>query len=60
LLTGEFDEARPSTVNYFHSLIPGSEFTVIKNSGHATVNDNPEQTLARLNEFLKKIDELGY
>jgi len=56
LLTGEFDEARPPTVNYFHNLIPDSEFTVIKNSGHATVHDNPEQTLARLNAFLKKID----
>ena len=59
LLTGEYDEARPSTVNYFHSLIPGSEFTVIKNSGHVTLNDNPEQTLARLDEFLRKIDDLN-
>jgi len=59
LLTGEYDEARPSTVNYFHSLIPGSEFTVIKNSGHVTLNDNPEQTLARLDEFLQKIDDLN-
>lgn len=60
LITGEYDEARPSTVNYFHSLIPGSEFTVIKNSGHVTLNDNPEQTLARLNEFLQKIDALEH
>ena len=58
LITGEYDEARPSTVNYFHSLIPGSEFTVINNAGHVTLNDNPEQTLARLHEFLQKIDAL--
>jgi len=57
LLTGEYDEARPSTVNYFHGLIPDSEFTIIKNSGHATVRDNPEQTIARINEFLQKNDE---
>jgi proline iminopeptidase len=57
LMTGEYDEARPNTVNYFHSLIPGSEFTVIKNSGHATVHDNPKETIARINEFLKKHDD---
>ena len=60
LLTGEYDEARPSTVRYFQSQIPGAEFTMIKNSGHVTVNDNPEQTLARLNEFLLKVDELNH
>lgn len=60
LLTGEYDEARPSTVRYFQSQIPGAEFTMIKNSGHATVNDNPEQTLARINEFLLKVDELNH
>jgi proline iminopeptidase len=57
LLTGEYDEARPGTVRYFQSLIPGSEFTVIKNSGHATVQDNPEQTIDRINEFLIKNDD---
>jgi proline iminopeptidase len=60
LLTGEYDEARPSTVRYFQSQIPEAEFTMIKNSGHVTVNDNPEQTLARLNEFLLKVDELKH
>lgn len=59
LLAGEYDEARPGTVSYFQSLIPGAEFTVIKNSGHATIHDNPEQTLARLSEFLEKVDALG-
>jgi proline iminopeptidase len=57
LLTGEYDEARPGTVRYFQSLIPGSEFTVIKNSGHVTVQDNPEQTIDRINEFLIKNDD---
>jgi len=56
LLTGEFDEARPGTIMYFQSLIPGSEFTEIKDSGHATVHDNPDQTISRINEFLQKND----
>lgn len=58
LLTGDYDEARPNTVKYFQNQIPNAEFTVIKNSGHATVHDNPEQTLSRINEFLLKVDEL--
>lgn len=59
LMTGEYDEARPNTVRYFQSQISGAEFTVIKNSCHATIHDNPEQTLARLSEFLLKVDSLG-
>lgn len=56
LLTGEYDEARPVTVRYFQSLIPGSEFTVIKNSGHVTMNDNLPETISAINEFLIKND----
>ncbi len=56
LLTGEYDEARPVTVRYFQSLIPGSEFTVIKNSGHVTMHDNLPETITAINEFLLKND----
>lgn len=57
LLTGEYDEARPATVKHFQSLIPDSEFTVIKNAGHVTMHDNPKETIARINEFLNKHDQ---
>jgi len=57
LLTGEYDEARPVTVRYFQSLIPGSEFKEIKNAGHVTMHDNPQETIARINEFLIKNDK---
>jgi proline iminopeptidase len=56
LLTGEYDEARPGTVRYFQSLIPGSEFTVISNSGHVTMHDNLPETIAAINQFLIKND----
>lgn len=52
LLTGEYDEARPGTVRYFQSLIPGSEFKVISNSGHVTMHDNLPETIAAINQFL--------
>ncbi len=57
LLTGEYDEARPSTVKYFQSLIPNSEFVEIEGSGHATLNDNPEEVLTAIDQFLDKIAE---
>jgi proline iminopeptidase len=55
-LTGEYDEARPITVKYFQSLIPGSEFFEIKNAGHVTLNDNPEDELEVIREFLSRIE----
>jgi proline iminopeptidase len=58
LLAGEYDEARPSTVRYFQSLIPNSEFIEIKNSGHSTMHDNPKQALAAINQFVLKVDKL--
>jgi proline iminopeptidase len=58
LLAGEFDEARPTTVRYYQSLIPHSEFGVITNSGHSTMHDNLQETLTALNQFLAKIDHL--
>lgn len=57
LLTGEYDEARPNTVRYFQSLIPGSEFSVIKNSGHVTMHDNLPETITAIDQFLLKIDK---
>jgi proline iminopeptidase len=53
-LTGEYDEARPVTVKYFHSLVPGSEFFVIKNSGHVTLSDNPDDELDLIRKFLSR------
>ena len=55
LLAGEFDEARPGTVRYFQSLIPGSLFKEIKNSGHVTMHDNLPETISAINEFLNRM-----
>lgn len=58
LVAGEFDEARPSTIQHFQTMIPGSEFKMIKNAGHATMQDNKEQYLTTLKAFLDKVDKL--
>jgi len=58
LVAGEFDEARPSTIQHFQTMIPGAEFKMIKNAGHATMQDNKEEYLATLKAFLDKVDKL--
>lgn len=55
-ITGEFDEARPSTVKYYHSLVPNSEFKVIPGAAHATMHDNPNDNIAAIREFLHAIE----
>ena len=56
LTAGEYDEARPSTVRYYQSLIPGSEMVVIPDAGHLTMQDNPEANNKAVGDFLKKHD----
>ncbi|WP_149274037.1 proline iminopeptidase-family hydrolase [Pareuzebyella sediminis] len=55
-LTGEFDEARPSTVSRFKGLVPDSRFEVIKEAGHSTMRDNAEQYNKAIAQFLNEID----
>jgi len=56
-ITGEYDEARPSTVKYYQSLVPNAKFVEISNSGHATLNDNPEEALFAIKKFLNTIQK---
>jgi proline-specific peptidase len=55
-LAGEFDEATPSSTKQFSTLVPGAQFVMIPNSGHATANDNLPALLAALRPFLKAHD----
>ena len=56
-ITGEYDEARPQTVEKFQALVPGSQFEVIEGAGHSTLNDNPGQNIRVIREFLDHLDE---
>ncbi len=53
-ITGEYDEARPSTVQYFHHLDPGSDFAIIKDAGHGTMHDNQEDNVKLIRDFLQQ------
>lgn len=54
-LSGEFDEARPATVERFSRMVPGARFAVIPGSGHATENDNPAALVREVRDFLSAI-----
>jgi proline iminopeptidase len=55
-ITGEFDEARPTTVKYFQSLVPGSKFVMIDDAGHGTMHDNREQNIKAIKNFLEEVE----
>jgi proline iminopeptidase len=54
-LAGEFDEARPATVERFSRMVPGARFAMIPGSGHATENDNPAALVDSVRAFLAAI-----
>lgn len=55
-VTGEYDEARPETVEYFSNLTPNSTFKVVEGAGHSTLHDNQEGYNLILSNFLKSIN----
>jgi proline iminopeptidase len=55
-ITGEFDEARPSTVKYYAGLVPGAKFVIIENAAHLTMQDNAGQNIKVINEFLNNLE----
>ncbi len=54
---GEFDEAVPSTVKYFASLVPGAKFEMVKNAAHLTMIDQPEENNRIIRLFLQAADK---
>ena len=55
-ITGEFDEARPTTVKYFQSLVPNSKFIMIDGAGHGTMHDNRSQNISAIKNFLDSLE----
>jgi len=56
-ICGEYDEARPETTKYYASLVPNSKFVVIKDAAHMTMQDNPEQDIKEIRNFLDEIEK---
>ncbi len=55
-IAGEFDEARPSTVKYYQSLVPGAKFEIIKGAAHLTMQDKPEESNKVVIDFLNSLE----
>lgn len=55
-ITGEFDEARPATVQYFQRLVPESKFIIIEGAGHGTMHDNKSRNISAIRDFLAEAD----
>ena len=55
-MVGEYDEVLPSGVKYYHSLLKGSEFVVVPNAAHFTMQDNTEFDIKTITNFLNKLD----
>lgn len=56
LISGEFDEARPATVAYYESQIPGARHALIPGAGHLTMQDAPALELKAITNFLTDIE----
>ena len=55
--TGEHDEAVPGTVRWYASQMPsGAEVAVISEAAHLTMQDNPEENIRVVREFLRRVD----
>jgi proline iminopeptidase len=55
--TGRYDEARPATVAYFQSLVPGSRLAIFEQSGHLTMQDEPDEYNRVVGAFLNEVDD---
>ena len=56
LLTGEFDEARPETVEGFADLVPDARFVVIPGVAHASASRAPDLYRDLVRSFLDEVD----
>lgn len=56
-LTGEYDAACPSTVDYYRRKTPGSKLVVIPDAGHVSMQDNPVQNRKAIEDFLEQVEQ---
>lgn len=47
----------PGTVKYYQSLTPHSQLVIIKDAGHMTMQDKPEEHLKAISTFLSDLEK---
>ena len=55
-LTGEFDEARPETVEGFAEAVPGARFEMLPGVGHAGPTRVPDFYRQLIGDFIKEVE----
>jgi proline iminopeptidase len=53
---GRYDEARPETLRFFASRIPGAQVEIFQHSSHSAHLEQPEEYFAALGRFLAGIE----
>ncbi len=56
LIAGEFDEARPSTLEEFALLMPNAQVEVLLDAGHVGMVDRPEEYAQLVNTYLATVE----
>jgi proline iminopeptidase/L-proline amide hydrolase len=56
---GQYDEARPATLQAFAARVPGAEFAVVPGAAHGFFGDRPVETLGTLRGWLARHDEMA-
>lgn len=53
---GRYDEAAPGSTEYYHSLVPKSEFHIFEHSSHSALREEPEAYIGVIRDFLNRVD----
>jgi proline iminopeptidase len=53
---GRYDEATPATAEYYRSLVPEAKLRIFENSGHLTMEDEPEAYVQAVGDFLLEVE----
>jgi proline iminopeptidase len=56
-ITGEFDEARPTTLETFRRTMRDAELVVIPGAAHAAMRERPAEYIAAVRAFLAKVEQ---
>ncbi len=56
LTAGRYDEATPSTTEYYQSLIPRAKLKIFEKSAHLTMQDEPDAYVQAVRDFLREVE----
>lgn len=54
---GRYDEATPGSVAFFQSQVPDAELAILESSAHLTMQDEPEEYVRIIREFLRRVEQ---